>query len=33
MDFSTTMEIFVSNYTLVDNEIYELWVEGVSGKI
>jgi hypothetical protein len=31
MDFSTTMEIFVSNYTLVDNEIYELWVEGVSG--
>ncbi|XP_065343228.1 acidic fibroblast growth factor intracellular-binding protein isoform X1 [Cloeon dipterum] len=30
MDFSTTMEIFVSNYTLIDNEIYELWVEGVS---
>ena len=28
----TEIDVFISNYTLVDPEIYELWVNGYSGK-
>lgn len=26
------LDVFISNYTLVDPEIYQLWVDGHSGK-
>lgn len=29
----TDVDVFISNYTLVDPEIYELWIEGHAGKI
>lgn len=30
MDFE--VDVFISNYTLVDPEIYQLWIDGHSGK-
>lgn len=27
----TEVDVFISNYTLVDPEIYELWIQGNSG--
>jgi hypothetical protein len=27
----TEIDVFISNYTLVDPEIYQLWVEGNTG--
>lgn len=26
------VDVFISNYTLVDPEIYQLWVDGHTGK-
>lgn len=26
------VDVFISNYTLVDPEIYQLWIDGHSGK-
>lgn len=28
----TEVDVFVSNYTLIDPEIYQLWIEGCSCK-
>lgn len=28
----TEVDVFISNYTLVDPEIFQLWVEGHTGK-
>lgn len=30
---SAEIDVFISNYTLVDPEIYQLWIDGLSGKI
>lgn len=27
------VDVFITNYTLVDPEIYQLWIEGHTGKI
>lgn len=27
------VDVFISNYTLVDPEIYELWINGYTGKV
>lgn len=27
----TEVDVFISNYTLVDPEIYQLWIEGHTG--
>lgn len=27
----TEVDVFISNYTLVDPEIYQLWIEGNTG--
>ena len=29
----TEVDVFISNYTLVDPEIYQLWIEGYTGKL
>lgn len=27
------VDVFISNYTIIDPEIYKLWVDGHSGKV
>ena len=29
----TEVDVFVSNFTLIDPEIYQLWIEGCSCKL
>lgn len=29
----TEVDVFISNYTLVDPEIYQLWVDGHTGML